>query len=578
MKRLLLLLTILFFIPSKVDAAWIWTQHSFTTSPALGSSTFTPGGYSSGGVYNNKFYGIDMLSAFSGFPEASIYGNVTWHWDPATNVRTLIDTSSWGFNGSSRTYAVAANASAPTPPNRHFIFAVTNDGVLQTMSGLNNKILVDLAFAPGDVDLATEEITFTGTTPMSDLQQVTFTTTGALPTGLAVATTYYVIYVSTTKLKFASNLANARAGTAVNLNTSTGSGVHTMVKTVAPHPFDYWRKDLTGSPNLWTQIFPARADIPIQSSITHSMTYMTLQQKFMLTPISDNDGGGSARTYLMGKNSPYTIERGSQSYNNGDAPGVNSGNGCAYNERNGKNYCFGGGNGSSPTNDIWEMDSSGLNWTKPSWTGKPRARVWHCVDYIPGATAETDSFVVHGGAANVDGGTKYTDTFLCGIAARDCDSLPIASPPTAANFNYCGWIPNRAELVVHKADGATDEMWSIPMGVAQTAPTVTVDPSNTSAVVPATAGFTVTATGSATLLYQWQKNGSNVAGGSGGTTASYTTPATVIGDHNATFRCIVTNDFGADTSASATLTVTAPPSTGGRLIPSKVNSIFGVGF
>lgn len=60
---------------------------------------------------------------------------------------------------------------------------------------------------------------------------VTFTTTGALPTGLSVGTTYYVIatgFVSGTTLE----VAATPNGTAIN-TSSAGSGVHTIVAPVA---------------------------------------------------------------------------------------------------------------------------------------------------------------------------------------------------------------------------------------------------------------------------------------------------------------------------------------------------------
>lgn len=91
-------------------------------------------------------------------------------------------------------------------------------------------------------------------------------------------------------------------------------------------------------------------------------------------------------------------------------------------------------------------------------------------------------------------------------------------------------------------------------GDVSSAPVITVDPSNATVTAPATANFNVTATGSS-LTYQWQKNGVNVSTGTGGTTNSYTTGATSGSDDGAAFRCIVSNGFGADTSAAATLTV-----------------------
>lgn len=56
---------------------------------------------------------------------------------------------------------------------------------------------------------------------------VQFTTTGTLPTGLSLATTYFLIYVTDTTFKVATSLANAIAGTAIDI-TSTGTGTHTV--------------------------------------------------------------------------------------------------------------------------------------------------------------------------------------------------------------------------------------------------------------------------------------------------------------------------------------------------------------
>lgn len=65
--------------------------------------------------------------------------------------------------------------------------------------------------------------------------------------------------------------------------------------------------------------------------------------------------------------------------------------------------------------------------------------------------------------------------------------------------------------------------------------------------------FSVSATGTAPLSYQWQKNSANI---SGATSANYTTPAATTSDSGTTFRVLVTNSLGSATSNSATLTVT----------------------
>ncbi|MBI3936758.1 MAG: hypothetical protein HY323_07255 [Betaproteobacteria bacterium] len=57
---------------------------------------------------------------------------------------------------------------------------------------------------------------------------VRLTTTDTLPAGLALATDYYLIWQSSTTFKLATSLANARAGTAIDI-TDAGAGVHTVV-------------------------------------------------------------------------------------------------------------------------------------------------------------------------------------------------------------------------------------------------------------------------------------------------------------------------------------------------------------
>lgn len=56
------------------------------------------------------------------------------------------------------------------------------------------------------------------------------TTTGTLPTGVTTSTDYFIIATSSTLVKFASSLANALLGTAIDL-TGEGNGRHTFTPT-----------------------------------------------------------------------------------------------------------------------------------------------------------------------------------------------------------------------------------------------------------------------------------------------------------------------------------------------------------
>lgn len=97
--------------------------------------------------------------------------------------------------------------------------------------------------------------------------------------------------------------------------------------------------------------------------------------------------------------------------------------------------------------------------------------------------------------------------------------------------------------------------------VTAQAPAITTQPANQTVVVGQTATFTVVATGTAPLSYQWQNGTTNIAGA---TSATYTTPATTLADSGSQFRVIVSNAVNPPaTSNYATLTVnTAPPPSG----------------
>ena len=87
-------------------------------------------------------------------------------------------------------------------------------------------------------------------------------------------------------------------------------------------------------------------------------------------------------------------------------------------------------------------------------------------------------------------------------------------------------------------------------------PTITTQPADRTVRVGQGAKFSVTATGTAPLHYQWTKNGANI---SGATKASYTTPPTTAADNGAHFAVIVSNLTGSVTSNNATLTCTVAP-------------------
>jgi glucose/arabinose dehydrogenase len=96
-------------------------------------------------------------------------------------------------------------------------------------------------------------------------------------------------------------------------------------------------------------------------------------------------------------------------------------------------------------------------------------------------------------------------------------------------------------------------------------PGITSHPANRTVAPGASVTFSVRASGTAPLRYQWQRNGVNIAGA---TAADYTIASVTTADNGARFRATVTNDFGTATSTEAVLTVSSnQPPTGSITSP-----------
>jgi len=144
----------------------------------------------------------------------------------------------------------------------------------------------------------------------------------------------------------------------------------------------------------------------------------------------------------------------------------------------------------------------------------------------------------------------------------------------SVNWNYfaTSGVNNPPLHALQNGSGAPDGIWGgagtfpthtnsanywvdvVFKGAAAVAPSITAQPVSQSVIAGQTATFSVTATGTAPLSYQWRRNGAAV---SGATSASYTTSATTSADNGAQFTVAVGNSAGSVTSSAATLTVNA---------------------
>ena len=94
-----------------------------------------------------------------------------------------------------------------------------------------------------------------------------------------------------------------------------------------------------------------------------------------------------------------------------------------------------------------------------------------------------------------------------------------------------------------------------PAPVQSQAPAIIVPPVATSVTAGYPATFTVAASGSGSLAYQWFVNGAALSGATG---TSYSTSATTSADNGKSFSVTITTAYGAVTSNPAVLTVSAP--------------------
>ncbi len=137
-------------------------------------------------------------------------------------------------------------------------------------------------------------------------------------------------------------------------------------------------------------------------------------------------------------------------------------------------------------------------------------------------------------------------------------SLPLATFYNGIYLTFS--VTGHVQIVATSINGPNATLSAIFFGgngSSPTVPAITLQPANTIVNVGSQGSFTVGATGGG-LAYQWQSRPPGAGSFSdiqGGTSASYTTPATSFSDSGTQFRCVVTNSLGSATSAAATLTV-----------------------
>jgi formylglycine-generating enzyme required for sulfatase activity/predicted secreted protein len=157
---------------------------------------------------------------------------------------------------------------------------------------------------------------------------------------------------------------------------------------------------------------------------------------------------------------------------------------------------------------------------------------------------------------STDGGSSWT------AVATGTGGTSASYTTAATSSSNQGW---QYRVVITNGIGSAATSASATLTI-NSAPLISLQPGDKSVTAPNTATFTAAATGTPAPGFQWQvsiDSGStwtNVATGSGGTSASYTTAATSSADDGSLFRAVADNGVGVPAiSGSAKLTVYFPP-------------------
>lgn len=216
----------------------------------------------------------------------------------------------------------------------------------------------------------------------------------------------------------------------------------------------------------------------------------------------------------------------------------------------------------------------------------PNQSAWTLIgQHNPPADNQLSAYWAYGRSADATtlGGTTYYVRFTTSNGPHPAAirylrisatyTTPVSAAPVQVSYY---WSNGSNQTNTHTvAAGAATDSWSISTGAGITqqkvvlavgsgaatpvAPSISTQPSNQTVTAGQTATFSVVATGTGPLAYQWHLNGGDIAGATG---PSYTTPATTLGQ-TGSYTVTVSNGAGMVLSSAASLTVNAPAGGGG---------------
>ena len=160
-------------------------------------------------------------------------------------------------------------------------------------------------------------------------------------------------------------------------------------------------------------------------------------------------------------------------------------------------------------------------------------------------TGQTATFSVSATGTSLKYQWKKADKDIPGATLRTYTTPATSSADSGARYSVS--VSNSLSTV-------TSNTVTLTVSDTAVAPSISSQPTAQSVTEGQSATFSVTASGTAPLIYQWQKDSTDI---SGATSSTYTTPATSSTDNGAQYSVVVINGAGTVISSKATLTVTA---------------------
>lgn len=226
-------------------------------------------------------------------------------------------------------------------------------------------------------------------------------------------------------------------------------------------------------------------------------------------------------------------------------------------------------------------------------TGSGNAATNYYIDFYPAITSDTGTYKY---TATNSYGTATSNSFVLTVTPNlnapvilAQPSAVLAQPGASASLSvlataqsgslsyqwfkdgsplYSGFSPVYTILAASASDvgtytvkvsnsygAVTSNPATLSLGSGGAAPVLTQEPQNTSQAVGGTVTLTAAATGNPAPSFQWQKNGSNIAGGNGTSLVILSAQTTDSGSYTV----VVSNSVGSATSSAATVTVSTLP-------------------